>query len=154
MQAVVHFRLATFDDLLRDGGELIENRIYFERSVQTGMMEGPYENLTGDTWSRDLICHILYKMVYVPHYEAVPGGLSCTMHFREATAQDMKDGDELKYNYSWYLLANDTLNGPFLITKSTNVQDLRYYLAYKRAYVLEHRSLQDFREINNDKKAS
>lgn len=154
MQAVVHFRLASFEDLLTEAGELIENKIYFERSLNTGKMEGPYENLTGDTWTRDIITHILYKMVYVPHFEPVQDGLSCTMLFKEALPEDLKDRDQLKYNFSWYLLANDTLNGPFLITKTTNTKDLKYYLDNKRVFVLAHRSLQEFREINNSKQAS
>jgi hypothetical protein len=154
MDALVNLRLATFEDLTTDGGILIDNKIYFERSIRTGRLEGPYYNMPGDTWSRDVICHILYKMIYVLHYEPVPDGISCTVNFKEAVPEDLKDGASLKYNFSYYLLANGVLNGPFTITKASNVRDLKNYLDEKRIFVVEHKNLQEFREINSAKKAS
>jgi hypothetical protein len=153
MEALVHLRPAAYDDLI-DGGFLVPNRIYFERSIWTGRLEGPYVTPEQEKWIKEAYCKIHNKMVFVPHYEPTADSICCTMVFKEAVPADLKSFDLLKYNYSYYLMLGSGLSGPFMITRQTNVNDLRYYLTEKRVFVLEHKSAQHFKELNTDKKAS
>jgi hypothetical protein len=145
MEAPIYLRPAEISDLI-DGIHLVENRIYFEKSTD-GHFEGPYVVHSPDTWIRDMFYRIIQQYVFVPHYEAVPDGMSCSMVFKEAEPGDLKAWDKLRYGYSYYLLINDRLSGPFLISTKTSVRELAAYLKDNRVYVLEHKSLQSFKDL-------
>ena len=152
MEAQIYLRPAIISDLI-DGIHLVENRVYFEKSTD-GHFEGPYVVQSPDTWIREMYYRIIQHFVYVPHYEPTPDGFACTMIFKEAIADDLKAWDKLRYNFSYYLIINNSLSGPFHISPQTKVKELADYLSQNRVYVLEHKSLQGFSDLHPTTKAS
>lgn len=147
MEALVHLCLAVPDDLI-DGTQLVLNRICFEKSKITGRLEGPYTIQNPDNFIRAMYYRIQARMIYLPCIDAAPDGLTCTMVFTIATADDLKDGSQLKYNYTYYILANGVLNGPYTITQQTILKDLAQQLQQSLIYIIAHKSTQHFKEIN------
>jgi hypothetical protein len=152
MEAPIYLRPAQIQDLI-DGTHLIANRVYFEKSTD-GHFEGPYVIHDEDTWIRDMFYRIIQHLVYVLHYEPTADALICTLNFKIAEPDDLKEYGQLKYGFSYYLMANDVLNGPFLITQHTKVKDLAEYLKEQRVYIPEHKSLQYFKGLHPAIKAS
>lgn len=152
----VILKTAVIEDIFHND-QLIENKVFFEYSKMRNCYDGPYSicisQVNEKYWIEEFAAKVYAKMVFVPWYEGTSDSIEIQAAFRLATPDDIKESkSELKINTSIFLRINDELNGPFIITADTNVNDLKTHLDNKSMFVLDYASEQ--RHINKFKKAS
>lgn len=155
METQSYLRPAVLQDLINTETQLlIENRIYFVR-YPDGHLEGPFRNDYQDDYIIELSLQIKDNMVFVPYFQPGHNVIECTLILREAVKEDFSfRNNTLYYGTSYYLMIAGRIAGAYLLTEATLIEDLDKQLQTKIAYVLEHKSLQTFPEINQVKKAS
>lgn len=138
---------ATKEDFFCDD-QLILNKVYFERSQTTGLIEGPYEIYHGELDNMHCFREYVYKVmvlktILLPVFEETPETSEHVAVYRPATPDDLKESRaDLKVNALFFIYENNKMVGPYRIYPDTNPFDLANYLSRKIIYVLESQQKQ------------
>ncbi|WP_116787663.1 hypothetical protein [Flavobacterium psychrotrophum] len=147
MQAQMYLKLASVSDLV-ENGKLIENRVHFYRSVQTEKFEGPYTFFWRDPDTHQIEMQVMLEMIYVPWYRETPETVEMELNFRLALPEDLKEQGALRTGYSYFLLVDGKITGPYLLTALSNTKDIAGWLKAETLYVICEKSLQQFKLLN------
>lgn len=139
----MYLKLASVSDLV-ENGKLIENRVHFYYSVRRDKFEGPYIFFYADPDTDEIESLVQLEMIFVPWYRQTPETIQMSLNFRLALPEDLKEQGELRMGYSYFLLVEGNITGPYLLSAVSNTQDIAQWLKAEMLYVLCEKSLQQF----------
>ncbi len=125
-------------DFFNCNEDIYQNLPLFYLSQLDGEIHGAYfTHSDSDCLELFLKCSI--GMVYKINYK-VPGenDIPIKLELQTASADDIKEySNSLKLGLPYYLRYKDSLDGPFFLSKKSNLKNLKVYLQEKKIYIIK-----------------
>ncbi len=142
-----YLKQATLEDLFFMGeGNIIENKEVFYKSQFTGKFEGPYL-LDTNTDYLELWCQCQMTMIYILDSEAKEDCLAFKLRLKEAVLADVTGyKNEMKEGIVFYLYVKGAMNGPYVLSKLTDVQQFKTDLKNNIVFIISKTQTFEFFE--------